>query len=62
MEKVWNPDQQTFEYILDEEVPMDLMLPKTGDNSKGILWAILWAAALAGLYILYQTRPGKRDE
>ena len=60
--KVWNPDQQTFEYILDEEVPMDLMLPKTGDNSKGILWAILWAAALAGLYILYQTRPGKRDE
>jgi len=41
---------------------MDLMLPKTGDNSKGILWAILWAAALAGLYILSQTRPGKRDE
>ena len=58
--KVWDPEKQEFVYILDEEVPLDRMLPKTGDTTRGsaagVLWIVMWVAVAVLGYTAYRSR------
>lgn len=50
--KVWDPEEEEWEYIPEDEVPLDRRWPdnpKTGDSRRLELWLALSAAALAGM-------------
>ena len=47
--KVWDPVDEEWEWILDEEVPL---APMTGDSGCALLWTALFAASGAGLALL----------
>lgn len=46
--KVWDPENEEYVYILDEDVPLADQTPKTGDDSRTALWAALAGVSLAG--------------
>ena len=46
--KVWDPENEAWIYIPEEDVPLWNKVPKTGDGSRTELWAALAAASLCG--------------
>ena len=47
--KVWDPENEVWIYIPEEDVPLWNKVPQTGDESRTELWAALAAASLCGL-------------
>ncbi len=60
--KVWNPETQEFVYMLENEIPLAWMnqLPKTGDGSRPLLWMVLAAISLGGMFALGHVRLRKK--
>ena len=50
--KVWDPENEEFIYIPDDEVPLWDATPQTNDSSHTALWAGLCAVSLAGMIVL----------
>lgn len=51
--KRWDPETEEWIYIPEDEPPLAALdLPKTGDNSRSVLWAVLASVSLCGLVIL----------
>ena len=50
--KVWDPENEEFIYIPDDEVPLWDATPQTNDSSHTALWAVLCAVSLAGMIVL----------
>lgn len=51
--KRWDPETEEWIYIPEDEPPLAALdLPKTGDNSQSVLWAVLASVSLCGLVIL----------
>ncbi len=61
--KVWDPEQQTFLYIPEEDVPL-FGLPKTGHTGKRTMGWILWFAILGcvGEEMVYSSRKRRKKE
>lgn len=71
--KVWDPDEEEFVYLPEDEVPLANMefpdeeisltddMPATGDNSLTALWAVLAIIALAGIISLGVICKKRRD-
>ena len=60
--KVWNPETGTWQYILEEEVPLGWQdLPKTGDKSRNILWMTLFIGSIVGILWLIAARRKARS-
>ncbi len=50
--KVWDPENEEYIYILDEDVPLWNQTPQTGDESRTVLFAVLTLGALCGIAVL----------
>lgn len=60
--KIWDPENEEYVYIPEDEVPLADMTPETGDNRLTALWQTLCLSSMAGLGALYATKPRKKDE
>ncbi len=60
--KVWDPEEEEWEYIPEDEVPLGRRFPdnpKTGDSRRLALWLALSVAALAGMALTAQKTKRK---
>ena len=58
--KVWDPEQEEYVYILDEDVPL-VTSPRTGVTGDGSSAALPAAAAVLGLGGLAALAKGKKS-
>lgn len=60
--KVWDPEEEEWVYIPEDEVPLADQSPKTGDGSRTALWAALAAGSLCGLAMLLPAPQKRKDQ
>lgn len=60
--KTWDPEEEEYVYVPEEEVPLADVTPETGDNTASALWTALCLTSAAGLCALHITRPRKKEE
>ena len=60
--KVWDPEEEEWIYILEDEVPLSDMTPQTGDPSATALWGLVCAGSLSGIALILKKKPRKEDE
>ena len=58
--KVWDPEEEEFVYIPEDEVPLSDMVPETGDDFG--LWAVLCLTSGTGLAVLSMPKLKKKEE
>ena len=59
--KVWNPEEETWVYLPEDEVPLAWLLPPTSDESRDILWVLLYLTSLGGIAVLVWTEWWRRE-
>ena len=60
--KVWDPEEEEWVYIPEDEVPLADQSPKTGDSSRTALWAALAAGSLCGLAMVLPAPRKRKDQ
>ena len=60
--KTWDPEEEEYVYVPEEEVPLADVTPETGDTTASALWTALCLTSAAGLCALHITRPRKKEE
>ena len=60
--KTWDPEEEEYVYVPEEDVPLADVTPETGDSSETARWAFLCLMSAAGLAVLRSVEPRKKEE